>query len=72
MVRKLGEGRIVFTPDRDGRRYTFLATRTLANFVSGIVCPQAVASLRGRTDRYEAGTGEAYELPLGGTVRKAA
>jgi hypothetical protein len=44
MVRKLVEGRIVFTPDREARRYTFLATGTLANFFSGIVCPQAVAS----------------------------
>lgn len=26
MVRKLVEGRIVFTPDREARRYTFLAT----------------------------------------------
>jgi hypothetical protein len=34
---------------RDGscRRYTFLATGTLANFFSGIVCPQAVASPTG-------------------------
>lgn len=47
MVRKLVEGRIVFTPDREERRYTFLATGTLANFFSGIVCPQAVASLTG-------------------------
>jgi hypothetical protein len=44
MVRKLVEGRIVFTPDREGRRYTFLATGTLANFFSGIVCPQGLAS----------------------------
>jgi hypothetical protein len=47
MVRKLVEGRIVFTPDREARRYTFLATGTLANFFSGIVCPQAVASPTG-------------------------
>ena len=31
MVRKLVEGRIVFTPDREARRYSFLATGTLAN-----------------------------------------
>jgi hypothetical protein len=30
MVRKLVEGRIVSTPDRGARRYTFLATATLA------------------------------------------
>jgi hypothetical protein len=47
MVRKLVEGRIVFTPDREGRRYTFLATGTLANFFSGIVCPQGLASPTG-------------------------
>jgi hypothetical protein len=41
MVRKLVNGRIVFTPDRASRRYTFL---TLTNFFSGMVCPQAVAS----------------------------
>jgi hypothetical protein len=46
-VRKLVEGRIVFTPDREARRYRFLATGTLANFFSGIVCPQAVASPTG-------------------------
>ena len=47
MVRKLVEGRIVFTPDREARRYRFMATGTLANFFSGIVCPQAVASPTG-------------------------
>ena len=47
MVRKLVEGRIVFTPDPEARRYTFLAMGTLANFFSGIVCPQAVASPTG-------------------------
>jgi hypothetical protein len=40
IVRKLIDGRIVFTPDREARRYTFLATGTVANFFSGIVCPQ--------------------------------
>ncbi len=39
MVRKLVEGRIVFTPDRVRRRYTFQAPGTLAWFISGIVCP---------------------------------
>jgi len=29
-------------------------------------------SPRGRTDTYETGTGETFELPLCGTVRKAA
>lgn len=47
MVRKLVEERIVFTPDREGRRYTFLPTGTLANFFSGIVCPQGLASPTG-------------------------
>ena len=49
MVRKLVEARIVFTPDREARRFSFLATGTLANFFSGIVCPQAVASPTGLT-----------------------
>ena len=44
MVRKLINSRIVFTPDRASRRYTFLAPGTLTNFFSGMVCPQAVAS----------------------------
>jgi len=44
MLRKLVEGRIVFTPDQQARRYTFRATGTLATFFSGIVCPQAMAS----------------------------
>jgi len=47
MVRKLIEGRIVFTPEREARRYTFRATGTLANFFSGIVCPPAMASPTG-------------------------
>lgn len=42
MVRKLVEGRIVFTPDREAHHYTFLTTGTLANFFSGILCPQTV------------------------------
>ncbi|MDP9224974.1 MAG: hypothetical protein M3P18_14240, partial [Actinomycetota bacterium] len=33
------DGRIVFAPARGARRYSFLATGTLANFFSGIVCP---------------------------------
>jgi hypothetical protein len=64
MVRKLVEGRIVFTPDPEARRYTFLATGTLANFFSGIVCPQAVAS--------PTSTAEMYELPIQGDLRNAA
>jgi hypothetical protein len=47
MVRKLVEGRIVFTPDREARRDTFLAQGTMATFFSGIVCPQAIASPAG-------------------------
>lgn len=44
MVRKLVEGRIVFTPDLEARRYHFSMPGTLANFFSGIVCPQRMAS----------------------------
>lgn len=40
MMRKLVEGRIVFTPDREARRYRFRVPGTLANFLSGIVCLQ--------------------------------
>jgi hypothetical protein len=47
MIRKLVEGRIVFTPDRQARRYTFRATGTLATFFSGIVCPHVVTSPTG-------------------------
>jgi hypothetical protein len=47
MIRKLVDGRIVFTPDREARRYTFRATGTLANLISGIVCPQVVTSPTG-------------------------
>jgi hypothetical protein len=47
MLRKLVEGRIVFTPGQQARRYTFRATGTLATFFSGIVCPQAMASPTG-------------------------
>jgi hypothetical protein len=46
MVRRLVEGRILFTPDRENGRYIFRMTGTLANFFSGIVCPQAMASSR--------------------------
>jgi site-specific DNA recombinase len=47
MLRKLVEGRIVFTPDLEARRYRFTMPGTLANFFSGIVCPQAMASPTG-------------------------
>jgi hypothetical protein len=50
MVRKLVEGRIVFTPDREARRYRFTMPGTLANFFSAIVCPQAMASPTGVED----------------------
>ena len=44
IVRKLIEGRIEFTPDREARRYTFRVAGTLANSFSGMVCPHAMAS----------------------------
>ena len=71
MVRKLVEGRIVFTPEREAGRYRFTVPGTLGNFFSGLV-PLAMASPRGARDTYEPGREETYELPLGGTVRKAA
>jgi hypothetical protein len=36
MVRKLVEGRILFTPDRESRRYIFRMTGTLTNLFSGM------------------------------------
>ena len=47
MIRKLIAGRIVFTPDLEARRYTFTVPGTLANFFSGVVGPQALASPTG-------------------------
>jgi hypothetical protein len=65
-------GRIVFNPDTSMRRYNFVQTETISRFLSGLVGPQGVASPRGSRDTYETGHGEPYELPLSGTVRKAA
>jgi site-specific DNA recombinase len=62
MVRKLVDGRIVFTPDRASRRYTFLATGTLANVVSGLICPPVVERATGIEPVSEAW--EASVLPL--------
>ncbi len=48
MVRKLVEGRIALLPPNARLAATgFMATGTLANFFSGIICPQAVASPTG-------------------------
>ncbi len=47
MLRKLITDRIVFTPDRAARRYTFLAPGSLVKFFSGLVCPQGMASPTG-------------------------
>ncbi len=44
MVRKLVEGRIVFTPDREAGLYRFTVPGVLGNFFSGIVQPLAMAS----------------------------
>jgi site-specific DNA recombinase len=46
MVRKLVEGRIVFTPDREAGRYRFTVPGTMGNFFSGLV-PLAMASPTG-------------------------
>jgi hypothetical protein len=70
MVRKLVEGRIVFTKDREARRYTFLATGALANFFSGIVCPQAVASPTGVVQEWTRPV--PGEVPAGSGTGKAA
>ena len=47
MLRKLIEGRIVFTPDRKGVRYAFTFKGTMANVFNGLVDPLAVASPSG-------------------------
>ena len=44
----------------------------LEGVFSGKVVVTGLASPTGARDTYEPGPGEAYELPLGGTVRKAA
>ena len=46
MVRKLVEGRIVFTPDREAGRYRFTVPGPLGNLFSGLV-PLAMASPTG-------------------------
>jgi chromosome segregation ATPase len=46
MLRKLIEGRIVFTPKTETRSYAFVATGRLSRFFNGLVHPQAVASQR--------------------------
>jgi Resolvase, N terminal domain/Recombinase zinc beta ribbon domain len=65
IVRKLVDGRIVFTPDPEARRYRFTMPGTLTNFFSGIVCPLAMASPRGifKSDA---------ERRVGGPLRPAA
>ena len=54
MVRKLVEGRIVFTPDPEAGRYRFTMPGTLENFFSGIV-PLAMASPTGQPVLYLSG-----------------
>lgn len=62
MLRKLIEGRIVFTPDRKGVRYSFTFKGTMANVFNGLVDPLALASP----------TGPAYFHTLAGQARRAA
>jgi len=52
MIRKLIEGRIVFTPNTDTRRYAFSIPGTLARFFNGLVNPQGMASPRGTATRW--------------------
>ena len=63
MVRKLIEGRIVFTLDRKGLRYSYTATGTMANVFNGLVCPQGMASPAGQS---------LFQLTLLTTVRRPA
>ena len=44
MMRKLVEGRIEFTPDREAGIYRFRAAGTMGNFFSGILQPFGMAS----------------------------
>ena len=54
-----------------GKTYRFPAPLKTGELVRGCVA-RGVSSPTGARDTYEPGTGETYELPLGGTVRKAA
>jgi len=74
VLKKLLSGPIVFTPHRHAteRFYSFRVSVNLGKLLAGIACAKMVASPTGARDTYEAGTEEAYELPLTGTVRKAA
>lgn len=47
LVRKLIEGRIVFTPNAESRRYAYSIPGTLARFFNGLVDPQGMASPTG-------------------------
>ena len=74
MLKKLLVGPLRFTPHKNGedRYYEFTAQIALGRVFSGIAGAIWLASPGGGRDTYEPGPGEAYELPLGGTVRKAA
>jgi hypothetical protein len=50
--------------------YTFSERGTVRPLIGNV--PVGMASPTGARDTYEPGHGEAYELPLGGTVHKAA
>ncbi len=73
MLKALLHGRLVFTPDLEQNACDFVGEGDPSAVFRGMVTvPKALASPAGAGDTYEPGHGEAYELPLGGTVRKAA
>jgi hypothetical protein len=74
VLKKLLVAPLRFMPcgEGDDRYYEFTAQIALGRVFNGIASAFWVASPAGARDTYEPGPGEAYELLLGGTVRKAA
>jgi hypothetical protein len=63
MLRKLIEGRIVFTPQPETRSYRFVISGSLVKFFNGIVCPQGMAS--------PGGTARSWTREIPGKVKAA-
>jgi hypothetical protein len=69
ILRRLVVGKLTFTPKLNGD-YEFAGRGTVRPLLAGEV--RKLASPTGGRDTYEPGPREAYELPLCGTVHKAA
>jgi hypothetical protein len=75
MLRTLMKTRMVFTPNVEEEKVTFEARGHYGELFAGLIhLPSSigVASPTGTRDTYEPGTRESHELPLSGTLRKAA